>query len=192
MASRSFFLPRLAVAALAIVVLALGCRTDQESFHYSGDPGEEVVGPSDLVVKIGEDCHVDKEQELVTLDTEATGERGSYDQVLWHIQSGDRVVISAKPAEEQDPKNPEKGRVILGAFQAQYDIPAIEKTPPNNAIRSGKPQKTPLLLKLLHKDKKAVWKYGIDYYRGGQKLCSYDPAICIQKPGTDSCSMMEH
>ena len=184
MTSLSRTLPRLAVAVLAIVVLAAGCRTGpQKSFHYSGVPGEGLVGPADLVVEVGEDCHVNLER--VVLDTWATGKRDSHDQVLWliHIeggQPGDQVTISAKPAEKQDPSDPKKGREIRELLQVSYTV-----TSPDNAIPSGRPKKSLLFLK----QHSVVWKYNVEYSRDGKPLCSYDPVICIQKPGTDSCSM---
>jgi hypothetical protein len=182
MASRSRLLPLLLIAVPTVAVLALGCRTGrQKPFHYTGvPPGKVFEGVPDLVVEIGEDCHADPERAV--LDAEATAERDSFDQVLWHLKSeqqGDRVVITSKPASEQSPGDPARGAEIRKMFQSEYGIP-----PPNNAIRSGKPAKTLLLLER----KSAVWKYNIDYYRAGQKLCTYDPQICVQKPGSNGCS----
>jgi hypothetical protein len=186
MARRCRRLPLSTIVIFAIVVLAAGCRTGtQKPFHYSVDQGIVTEDDTDVVVAIGEDCRANPER--VALDSEATGERGFHDQVIWYVeseQSGDRVVISAKPAEEQA-ADPAKGRAILELFQPQYEIFALDETPPNNAIRSGRPKKSLLVAK----EHFAIWKYNIEYFRDGEKLCDYDPEICIQKPGSDGCGM---
>lgn len=186
MASRSRLLPLLAITVLGIAVLSLSCRTGRQTpFHYAAVPGESIVAPSDLVVEIGEHCHADPERAVI--DIVADDERDSHDQVVWHIpgeQPGDRVVISAKPAEEQD-ADLAKGREIRNLLQERYEVSSLNETPPNNAIRSGKPKKSLLFIK----QHSADWKYNIEYFRDGKKLCAYDPTICIQKPGSDGCSM---
>ena len=181
MASRSRLPLFLAVAGFLVLAFLPGCRTAQRPFNFSVDQGKVPTPPPPGLVEISVDdagqCKADPEMVKVEFGVDEARA-----QALWHLpdaQPNDRVVISAKPAAGQDPGNPRRGREIQKLFQSPLEI-----TPGLNAIRSGKPSKTFLLVE---QNGAAVWKYNIDYYRGGQKLCTYDPEICVQKLGTTGC-----
>jgi hypothetical protein len=185
MANRSHVLPRL-VAALPIAALLWGCQSGgQQPLRFPEPlPGQEPTATaqgkaspqqkaSSALVEITSDCKVSPERAVVNVKLINRWNPSS--NALWHAvdkQAGDRVVISAK--ETQDPKS-------KTLFQPRYEIP-----PSFDAIRSGSPRGAKGVV--FHSKTTRVWQYKVDYYRDGKLLCSQDPDICIQKPGSSGCS----
>ncbi|HEY7214636.1 MAG TPA: hypothetical protein VIC28_08395 [Thermoanaerobaculia bacterium] len=181
MANASHVVPRL-VAALPVTVLLWGCQSGgRQPFRFPEQPPAQASAAQGkaphrkappALVEITSDCKASPERAVV--NAKLINRWNPSSNALWHAtdkQAGDRVVISAK--ENQDPKS----RTL---FQPRYEIP-----PSFNAIRSGSPKGAKRVV--FHSKTSLVWQYTVDYYRDGKLLCSQDPEICIQKPGTNSC-----
>jgi len=186
MASHSRLPVCLFVAALPLVALLQGCPAPggQKPFHYQDLRLRQK--PPELV-EIRSDCHADPETARVEVDPEG-GTKHPRAQVIWYVvdkQPGDRVVISGKPADQQNPKAG-NGQAVRDLFQSEYEIQDTF-----DAIRSGPPSGA-LPLLAAGKDK-VVWLYNIEYYRlnpttgKSEKLCRYDPRVCVERQGSIVC-----
>jgi len=164
---------------LAIVFLAVawtGCPST------TGPPqGGPFVwqGAIEPVIIISRDCEASPD--VTVIDYQGPGLAQGRTQVVWVVDKNDdeTLRITPKEATAQDPGNSQRGDQIRGLFGERFEIPPGAE----DAIRSGPPKVPPPF-----SDGEVIWRYNVEILSGGgEKVCSYDPEVCIRDQGSSGC-----